>query len=78
MWNFPLFPDQASSHASHVDLLYLFELAVSVAFIVLICAMILGFAVRYRRGTHVDRSNPAASPAKCSKLPILSFRSFSG
>ena len=58
MWNFPLFPEQASTNASRVDALALFELGIVLFFTALICIMILTFAVRYRRGAKVDRSNP--------------------
>jgi len=56
MWNFPLFPEQASTNASRVDALALFELGIVLFFTALICAMILTFAVRYRRGAKVNRS----------------------
>src|SRR5437667_5866628 len=58
MWNFPLFPDQASTSAWHVDALYLFEILVAGFFTVLIFLLIVSFAVRYRRGARVDRSQP--------------------
>ena len=50
MWNFPLFPEQASTIARRVDALYFFELGFVVFFTALICVLILTFAVRYRRG----------------------------
>jgi cytochrome c oxidase subunit 2 len=50
MWKeFPLFPDSASSYSDRVDALYLFLLAVSAFFSLLICALVVGFATRYRR-----------------------------
>ncbi len=58
MWNFPLFPEQASSLAGQVDALYLFELGVAGFFTVLIFLLIVSFAIRYRRRMRVDRSNP--------------------
>jgi cytochrome c oxidase subunit II len=58
MWNFPLFPDQASTHAWNVDALSFFEFAVSAFFTALIFVLIVSFAVRYRRGSKVDRSHP--------------------
>jgi cytochrome c oxidase subunit 2 len=58
MWNFPLFPDQASTLAPQVDAVYFFELGVLVFFTALICVLIIALAVRYRRGAQVDRSNP--------------------
>jgi cytochrome c oxidase subunit 2 len=50
--NFPLFPEQASTMAQHVDLLFLFILAVLVFFSALIAITIIVFAVRYHRSTH--------------------------
>jgi cytochrome c oxidase subunit II len=58
MWNFPLFPDQASTMAPEVDALYFFELGIAGFFTALICAFILTFAARYRQKAIVDRSNP--------------------
>jgi cytochrome c oxidase subunit 2 len=58
MWNFPLFPEQASTLAKHVDALLFYELTVAAFFTTLIFLLIVSFAVRYRRGTRVDRSRP--------------------
>jgi cytochrome c oxidase subunit 2 len=58
MWNFPLFPDQASTTAREVDALYFFELGVAGFFTALICVLIVTFAARYRQKAIVDRSNP--------------------
>jgi cytochrome c oxidase subunit 2 len=58
MWDFPLFPDQASTTARSVDVLMLFEMGVLLFFTAFICILILSFAVRYRRGARVNRSNP--------------------
>lgn len=56
MWQeFPLFPEQASSNAGAVDALYLYLILVSVFFTVLIAALIVIFAVRYRRRRTNDR-----------------------
>ena len=50
MWqDFPLFPEQASTHAGAIDGLYLYLILVSIFFTVLIAALIIVFAVRYRR-----------------------------
>src|SRR5689334_7149159 len=46
---FPLFPPSASTIASEMDLLYLFIAAVSAFFVVLVAAMVLFFAIKYRR-----------------------------
>jgi cytochrome c oxidase subunit II len=64
MWNFPLFPDQGSTNAWHVDALSFFEFAIAAFFTTLIFILIVSFAYRYRRGSKVDRSNP----------PIANFR----
>ena len=55
MWNFSLFPDQASTMAKQVDALYFFELGIAGFFTALICMLILAFAARYRQ--QVDRGS---------------------
>ena len=49
MQNMPLFPPSASSVAMEMDLLYLFITAVSAFFVVLVAALTLFFALKYRR-----------------------------
>ena len=49
MSSFPLFPEAASSVARDVDFLYFFILAVSGFFAVLVSALVVYFAVKYRR-----------------------------
>jgi cytochrome c oxidase subunit II len=49
MEDLPLFPEQASTVAGRVDLLYWFMTALTVFFVVLIAGMIILFAIRYRR-----------------------------
>ena len=50
MWsNLPLFPPRASSMAGHVDALYFFLVAITAFFTMLIVALILFFAMRYRK-----------------------------
>ena len=46
---FPLFPPQASTVAGRVDALYFFLIALSTFFSLLIAALVVVFAVRYRR-----------------------------
>ena len=70
MWNFPLFPEQASSNAVRVDSLFLFELGIVFFCATLICVLILCFAVRYRRGSNVDRSHPPTSSRRLEALWI--------
>lgn len=53
--NFPLFPEVASTIAARVDALYFFLVAVSLFFFALVCALVLVFAVRYRRRSEADR-----------------------
>ncbi|MDP9267942.1 MAG: cytochrome c oxidase subunit II [Acidobacteriota bacterium] len=50
--NLPFMPEQASTMASQVDLLFLFILSVLVFFSSAIAITIIVFAVRYRRSTH--------------------------
>jgi cytochrome c oxidase subunit II len=61
MWNFPLFPERASSMAGRVDLLFAYELAIVLFFTFAVCLLFIVLAIRYRRGTRVDRSNPLTS-----------------
>ena len=50
MWsNLPLFPARASTMAGHVDALYFFLVAIAAFFTCLISALILFFAIRYRK-----------------------------
>ena len=45
----PLFPDQASTFAWHVDLLYAYLIVISIAFTVPIVAAVFFFAIKYRQ-----------------------------
>lgn len=54
-----LFPEQASSLAAEVDAVYFYLCAVSVFFSVLIAALIVFFAIRYRQGSRADRTTGA-------------------
>ncbi|MFL5333232.1 MAG: cytochrome c oxidase subunit II [Geminicoccaceae bacterium] len=47
--NLPFFPPQGSTHAASVDALYLFFVAVTAFFSLLIATLVVFFAVRYRR-----------------------------
>ena len=56
MWkNLPLFPERASAMAWQVDGLYFLLIAVSAFFTLLIFALILVFAIKYRRSVHPHR-----------------------
>ena len=48
-YDFPLFPEQASTMAAQVDYFYLFLIAISLFFGVIIAAMLVGFSIRFRR-----------------------------
>jgi cytochrome c oxidase subunit 2 len=45
----PLFPESASTTSGRVDALYFFLLGVAGFFATLICVLVVGFAIRYRR-----------------------------
>lgn len=71
---FRLFPEQASSLARQVDALYAYLVGVSVFFTLLICVLILFFAVRYRRGSKAHRRNPPTSyllEASWAVIPLI-------
>jgi len=51
----PLFPEQASTHAPRVDALYFFLIAVSAFFALLIAALVVAFAVKFRRRSEDER-----------------------
>ena len=55
---FPLFPEQASTIAGEVDMLYYFLIAVSFFFTVLIFSLIFYFAIRYRRRSESEQPRP--------------------
>ncbi len=52
----PLIPEQASTFARQMDLLFWFLTAVTVFFTLLIAALVLYFAYRYRRGSNASRT----------------------
>ena len=47
--NFPFFPQQASAQAAQVDAIYFFMVAVTAFFSLLIAALVVLFAIKYRR-----------------------------
>jgi cytochrome c oxidase subunit 2 len=57
MNNFPLVPDQASTFAKQVDDIFLALTSLTVFFTVLVFTLILVMAIRYRRGSNVNRAN---------------------
>lgn len=56
MWNFPIFPEQASTFAPRVDSIYYVLIALSLIFAVPVAVLIIYFTVHYRRGKDVNRS----------------------
>ncbi len=71
MWDFPLFPDQASTNASRVDALFFFELGIILFFTTLICLLIVVFGIRYRKGTKVNRAGAPVSSHWLESLWIV-------
>lgn len=65
---FPLFPDQASTIATHVDALFLFLIAVSVFFAALISVVIVVFAIKYRRRSENERPEEIAGDLRLEIL----------
>ena len=59
MDRFHLFPPEASSSAQQIDWLYFGLTAMLIFFTALVFLPIIFFAVRYRRGSKADRSNPS-------------------
>jgi cytochrome c oxidase subunit II len=59
MWNFPIMPEQASEFAPEYDKLFWMTTALTVFFTVLVGAIVIILAVRYRKGNRVNRHNPA-------------------
>ena len=58
MWSdLPLFPEQASGAAARVDALYIFLIAISLFFSILIATLLIVFAVKFRR--RPESPNPA-------------------
>jgi cytochrome c oxidase subunit II len=60
MDRFHLFPPEASSSAQQVDWLYFALTAMMIFFAAVVFLPIIFFAVRYRRGSNADRSNPSS------------------
>lgn len=56
MWNFPIFPEQASTFAPRIDSIYFVLTALSLIFAVPVAFLIVFFTIRYRRGKDVNRT----------------------
>lgn len=54
----PFFPEQASTYAAEVDVLYLTIWGLTIFFSALVVAMLIILASRYRRNNKVDRTHP--------------------
>ena len=66
--NLPFFPVQGSTNAASVDALYLFFVAVTAFFSVLIAALVVFFAIRFRRRSPDEIGAPIAGVALVFKL----------
>src|ERR1700733_4329043 len=74
--NFPLWPEQASTMASHVDALYIFLLIVTgmMALLIFICLVYFAARFRHRPGVpaeHIEGSMPHEIP--WSVIPVFIF-----
>jgi cytochrome c oxidase subunit 2 len=68
---FPLFPEQASTVAGRVDALFLFLVAVSAFFSVLIFVVLIYFAVKYRRRSDDEWPRPIAGDLRLELIWTL-------
>lgn len=57
-FNFQLWPEQASTFAKQVDDISIVLTLLTIFFTTLVMTLLLFLAIRYRRGSKVDRSNP--------------------
>jgi len=55
MWNFPLFPDRASTLASSVDILFFTWLALAGVVSLAVAVLIVFFSIKYRAGSAASR-----------------------
>jgi len=60
--SFPLFPEQASTFASPVDELYLFLVALTAFFTLLIAGLLAVFAIQYKRRSEDERPGHIVEP----------------
>jgi cytochrome c oxidase subunit 2 len=56
--NFPFLPERASTFSDQVDALGLVLTTLTIFFTAIVFALLIFFAVRYRRGSKVNRKNP--------------------
>ncbi|WP_435018745.1 cytochrome c oxidase subunit II [Tundrisphaera sp. TA3] len=71
MWSFPLFPESASTLSGRVDAVYFVVIGISIFFTALIALLVTFFAIRYRKGSDVDRSHPVSHNIKLELLWIV-------
>jgi cytochrome c oxidase subunit II len=71
MWNFRLFPDQASTLARQVDYVYFAVVGFALFFSAVICVLIIAFVVKYRRGSKADRSHAETENVKLELTWII-------
>ncbi|HVF49181.1 MAG TPA: cytochrome c oxidase subunit II [Pyrinomonadaceae bacterium] len=64
----PFAPEQASTVAGEVDALYLYLIAITIFFSTLITALIVYFAIRYRRRDPAELPRPVAGSMKLETL----------
>ena len=65
----PLFPEQASTFAGNVDALYLFLIAITAFFSLLIGTLVVVFAVKYRRKSPDEVALEVEADHACGVLP---------
>jgi cytochrome c oxidase subunit 2 len=80
MGELPLFPDQASTMASRVDMLYFYLLSVSAFFSLLIALTVIYFAIKYRRRSEAELPTGVEGSLKLeiawSVIPLLIAMTF--
>ncbi len=81
MDEFSLFPQQASTVATKVDMLFYVLTGLSLFFALLIAGLVVYFGIKYRRGAGVDRSGPVHTSLRLevswiASLTVLSMIMF--
>ncbi len=71
MWNFPIFPESASSVAPDYDFAFWYEVAFGAFFTFLVAFLVIGLALRYRRGRTIDRTRPPTHSLKLEAVWII-------
>lgn len=68
MSDFKLFPESASTVSGQIDAIFIALCAISAFLTLLIFFLIVGFGIKYRRGSAADRTNP---PGHNTKLELF-------